>query len=82
MPHQLLTFINQEFIAYRSIPICDTQNKQKKKIFIDGLMTAARIVGVSYDELDKIVKANPPQADFETEDDLTIPTYIRNKKNK
>ncbi|OCH69559.1 hypothetical protein A6E00_08580 [Vibrio diabolicus] len=76
---ELLTLIEQEFIDYRGIPMSDSQRKHEKKQFINGLMTAARVVGITYDELNVIVEAHPP-ASLHNEDELSIPAYIRNKK--
>lgn len=77
---ELLTLIEQEFIDYRGIPMMDSQRKHEKKQFINGLMTAARVVGITYDELNTIVEAHPPASIQYHEDELSIPAYIRNKK--
>lgn len=73
---ELLIFIEQQFNEYRLIPKKNTQEKSEKKAFINGLMTAARIVGISYDELNVIVESTCIER--EESDDLSIPAYIRN----
>lgn len=77
---ELLAFIEQEFHNYSLMPIDNSQVKHEKKAFINGLMTAARIVGISYDDLNLIVKSTCVEPQEES-DNLSIPAYIR-KKNK
>ncbi|EIV8651628.1 hypothetical protein CGH02_23905 [Vibrio parahaemolyticus] len=77
---ELLALLSKECGEYSSIPESEQQQKRDKKSFINGLMTACRVVGISYDELNTIVEAMPKQAKFKDLDEqLAIPTYIRNK---
>ncbi len=74
---ELLDLITKEFRAYRAIPIEEVQHKHDKKQFINGLMIAARVVGINYDELNAIVESMPAM-EFK-EDDFITPAYIREK---
>lgn len=76
---ELLALLTQEYCYYCEIPASEVQKKCEKKSFINGLMTASRVIGISFDELNEIVGANT-ESTFESLDDkLAIPTYIRNK---
>ena len=75
---ELLTLIEQEFQEYRANSLHDSQLKRDKKAFINGLMTAARIVGISYDELNAIVESTSIKNEQESKSDLSVPAYIRN----
>lgn len=75
---ELLALITQEYCDYCEIPTSEVQKKREKKSFINGLMTASRVVGVSFDELNDIVGANPEPRFASLDDKLAIPTYIRN----
>ncbi|MFA0157635.1 hypothetical protein [Vibrio sp. 10N.261.46.A3] len=76
---ELLALLTQEYCDYCEIPVSEVEKKREKKSFINGLMTASRVIGVSFDELNEIVGANT-ESKFESLDDkLAIPTYIRNK---
>ena len=77
---ELLKLIEQEFHNYSLISMSSTQDKHEKKAFINGLMTAARVVGVGYDELNAIVQSTVSSGDKERCNDLSIPAYIRLKK--
>ncbi|HCG7189822.1 TPA: hypothetical protein NJ329_004522 [Vibrio parahaemolyticus] len=75
---ELLALITQEYGDYCEIPASEVQEKREKKSFINGLMTASRVIGVSFDELNEIVGADT-EPKFESLDDkLSVPTYIRN----
>ncbi|MDN3699350.1 hypothetical protein F0249_20025 [Vibrio sp. 03-59-1] len=75
---ELLALISQEYSDYCEIPASEVQHKREKKLFINGLMTASRVIGVGFEELNEIVGANT-ESKFESLDDkLAIPTYIRN----
>ncbi|WP_045466427.1 hypothetical protein [Vibrio hyugaensis] len=80
---ELLALITQEYDDYceipaSEIPASEVQEKREKKSFINGLMTASRVIGVSFDELNEIVGADT-EPKFESLDDkLSVPTYIRN----
>ncbi|TKF78441.1 hypothetical protein FCV62_12205 [Vibrio kanaloae] len=56
-------------------------SKDNKKEFINGLMTAARVVGVGYDELNLIVKYTASRGVKGIEYDLSTPAYIRQKNH-
>ncbi|EIT7126156.1 IS3 family transposase [Vibrio parahaemolyticus] len=61
---------------YSSIPASDKLQKRDKKYFINGLMTACRIVGISYEELSTIIDSMPKSPTFKDLDEqLLIPTY-------
>ncbi|BAC94586.1 conserved hypothetical protein [Vibrio vulnificus YJ016] len=76
---ELLALLTQEYRDYCEIPVSEVQQKREKKSFINGLMTACRVIGISFDELNEIVGVNT-ESKFETlEEKLEIPTYIRNK---
>ncbi len=46
---ELLSLIKLEYMDYRAVPLMEYQQEQEKTQFINGLMTAARAVGISYD---------------------------------
>nr|WP_321460322.1 hypothetical protein [uncultured Vibrio sp.] len=61
------------------MPESEQQQKRDKKYFINGLMTACRVVGVSFEELDSIIKSMPKQSKFKNLDEqLSVPTFVRN----
>ncbi len=74
---ELLDLITKEFRAYRTIPVGELQHKHDKKQFINGLMTAARVIGINYDELNAIFESMPAM-EFK-KDDFITPAYIREK---
>ncbi|OEE67474.1 hypothetical protein A1OO_17145 [Enterovibrio norvegicus FF-33] len=77
---ELLTLLSKECEAYASIPTSEDRKKREKKCFINGLMTACRVVGISFEELATIVESMPKQAAFnDLDEQLAIPTYVRNK---
>ena len=74
----LLTLLTQECELYSAIPVEEHQRKRDKKHFINGLMTACRVVGVSYGELNLIVEQTiKPIPVEDSEEQLSIPAYIR-----
>ncbi|WP_194435709.1 hypothetical protein [Vibrio fluminensis] len=75
---QLLAIITQEYGDYCEIPASEVQQKRDKKSFINGLMTAARAIGVSFDELNEIIGTNTKSKFKSLDDKLAIPTYLRN----
>ncbi|EPF7755504.1 hypothetical protein ACSVMW_004575 [Vibrio parahaemolyticus] len=76
---ELLALLTQECEIYSSIPSSDKLQKRDKKHFINGLMTACRVVDISYDELSAIIDSMPKSPTFKDLDEqLSIPTYIRN----
>ncbi|WP_455294127.1 hypothetical protein [Vibrio parahaemolyticus] len=76
---ELLALLSQECEIYSSIPSSEKLQKRDKKHFINGLMTACRVVGISYDELSAIIDSMPKSSMFKDLDEqLSIPTYIRN----
>ncbi|HGF5030959.1 TPA: hypothetical protein ACF31M_004572 [Vibrio parahaemolyticus] len=76
---ELLALLSQECEIYSSIPASEKLQKRDKKYFINGLMTACRVVGISYDELSAIIDSMPKSSMFKDLDEqLSIPTYIRN----
>ncbi|HAS6506016.1 TPA: hypothetical protein NGR73_004566 [Vibrio parahaemolyticus] len=76
---ELLALLSQECEIYSSIPASEKLQKRDKKHFINGLMTAGRVVGISYDELSAIIDSVPKSPIFKDLDEqLSIPTYIRN----
>ncbi|OED65907.1 hypothetical protein A165_00920 [Vibrio tasmaniensis ZS-17] len=78
---ELLAFIEEEFQKYSLMPTDNSQAKRDKKEFINGLMTAARVIGVGYDELNLIVKSTASRGVKGIEYDLSTPAYIR-QQNK
>lgn len=75
----LLALLMKECELYRYIPASEVQQKREKKCFIDGLMTACRVVGISYEELEQVIALMPKQDKFKDLDEqLSIPAYIRN----
>ncbi|EMK3307929.1 hypothetical protein WD374_004483 [Vibrio vulnificus] len=75
---ELLALLTQEYCDYCEIPASEVQRKREKKSFINGLMAASRVIGVSFDELNEIVGANTESKFASLDDKLAIPTYIRN----
>lgn len=76
---ELLALLTKECRLYSSIPASEQQQKRDKKCFINGLMTACRVVGISFEELNSIVESMPQQTKFKDIDEqLSIPTYVRN----
>ncbi|WP_434360528.1 hypothetical protein NF212_08200 [Parasalinivibrio latis] len=76
---ELLTLLTKECDLYSSIPASEQQQLRDKKNFIKGLMTACRVVGISFEELNSIIEAMPKHPKFNDIDELlSIPTYIRN----
>lgn len=65
--------------------------KVQTKSYIDGLMVAGRILGISFDELQQLLAqeqsnindhvTKSAQAELNNAEDLDIPTFIRNQKN-
>ncbi|WP_028021716.1 hypothetical protein [Enterovibrio calviensis] len=79
---ELLALLSKECEAYTSIPTSEAQIKREKKCFINGLMTACRVVGISFEELSAIVESMPKHGEFKDLDEqLAIPTYVRKKLN-
>ncbi|OCH36615.1 hypothetical protein [Aliivibrio fischeri] len=66
---EFLDYLDTQFKEYRNSP--SAGSKKEQKAFINGLMKAARIFGVTFDELEQVVKSNL------SEDYLDIPTFIR-----
>ncbi|EKF9373183.1 hypothetical protein O1B80_003442, partial [Vibrio cholerae] len=61
-------------------PDNEQQKKRDKKQFINGLMTACRVVGISFEELNSIIEQMPKRPIFKDLDEqLSVPTYVRNK---
>ncbi|MCG7496414.1 hypothetical protein MHO82_06035 [Vibrio sp. Of7-15] len=75
---EMLALLNKECHEYCLIPTNDIQHKREKKQFINGLMTASRVMGISYDELNEVIEAMPKPKFSSLDDKLAIPTYIRN----
>lgn len=76
----LLKLLKGECEKYTQIPSCESTVKREQKKFIYGIMTASRVVGISYEELETIVNAMSTQPEFKDLDEkLAIPTYIRDK---
>lgn len=77
---ELLALLSKECVEYSEIPTSEYQNKRDKKNFINGLMTACRAVGISFEELSVITESIPQQPKFNDLDEkLAIPTFVRNK---
>ncbi|CAH0525990.1 hypothetical protein VHP8226_01472 [Vibrio hippocampi] len=74
--NELMEVIEQAFIDYHTMTTDDITTKREKKQFIDGLMTAARVIGVHYEELDALTKAVPIMLQRQPID-MTTPAYIR-----
>ncbi len=83
---EFLDYLSVEFKEYCQIPSDEPQVKKEKKQFINGLMKAARIFGVSFDELNAVIESEKRNAGhthplFNPKDFIDIPTYIRNRVN-
>ncbi|ENM5787943.1 hypothetical protein QSX70_003471 [Vibrio metoecus] len=77
---ELLTLLSKECELYVSILDSGEQKKRDKKHFINGLMTACRVVGISFEELNSIIEQMPKRPIFKDLDEqLSVPTYVRNK---
>ncbi|KXF82834.1 hypothetical protein [Enterovibrio coralii] len=74
----LLDLLTKECDAYCLIPESELDLKRDKKHFINGLMTASRVVGISYEELNKIIENMPASKFSSLEEKLAIPAYLRN----
>ncbi|WP_349775432.1 hypothetical protein [Vibrio intestinalis] len=76
---ELLALLTKECELYSSIAVTERQQKRDKKCFINGLMTACRVVGISFEALNTIIESMPQQTKFKDIDEqLSIPTYVRN----
>jgi hypothetical protein len=76
---ELLALLKKECRLYSSIPVSEQQQKRDRKCFINGLMTACRVVGISFEELNSIVESMPQHTKVKDIDEqLSIPTYVRN----
>ncbi|SMY15400.1 hypothetical protein [Photobacterium aquimaris] len=76
---ELLALLTQQYREYCAIPLDEIQQKRDKKSFINGLMAASRVVGISYEQLNEIVGANAESRCVNLDNKLEIPTYIRHK---
>ncbi|MBV7297383.1 hypothetical protein [Enterovibrio paralichthyis] len=76
---KLLALIEQEYEEFCAIPIGEYRKVADKKSFINGLMTAARVIGVSYESLSEIVDAPPKITPTHLDEQFLVPTYIRNR---
>ncbi|EID0723913.1 MULTISPECIES: hypothetical protein [Vibrio] len=77
---ELLKRLSQECGEYCSIPESEQQVKRDKKNFINGLMTACRVVGISFEELSAVTDSMPKEPKFRNLDEkLSVPTFIRNE---
>lgn len=56
---EFLTYLSHELIQYNLIPNTDRTVKHAKKQFINGLMTASRYLGVSFEELQTMIDSQP-----------------------
>ncbi|KQA22626.1 hypothetical protein AAY55_16215 [Vibrio metoecus] len=75
-----MILLSKECELYASIPDNEQQKKRDKKQFINGLMTACRVVGISFEELNSIIEQMPKRPIFKDLDEqLSVPTYVRNK---
>ncbi|MDD1780035.1 hypothetical protein LRP49_02380 [Enterovibrio sp. ZSDZ35] len=74
----LLERLTRECEALCAIPENQHEQKREKKQFINGLMTASRLVGISYEELSAVIEAMPSSKFKNLEEKLNIPAYIRN----
>lgn len=79
---EFLDYLRKEFEQYRQIPSHECERLREKKAFLNGLMTSAKIFGVSFDELQSVVdsaEANAVKAVTlsENESILDVPTFIR-----
>ncbi|EGU31298.1 hypothetical protein VII00023_22984 [Vibrio ichthyoenteri ATCC 700023] len=72
---ELLDLIKLEFKDYSAISLTDHQRRHDKKQFINGLMTAARAIGISFEQLNAVVESF--QLTLCDCDDLSVPAYIR-----
>jgi len=83
---QFLTYLSNELMQYNLIPDADSVLKHDKKQFINGLMTAARYLGISFEEL-KIVIDSQPSIEIEQslqasiERYFDVPTVMRTNAN-
>lgn len=69
-----IKFLECEFLQYQKLT--DHSERQEKKQFINGLMTASRFFGVSYHELNAVVDVYRKE-NMQRDDYLDIPTFIR-----
>lgn len=74
---KFLDYLSHEYHAYCAIPTSDPQHKREKKQFVNGLMTASRLFGVSIDELNAVIDSKPQPPYANIDEMLEIPTYIR-----
>jgi|GEM_PF-2868728 len=77
-----LDYLRQEFEQYRQIPSYECEQLREKKAFINGLMTSAKIFGVSFEDLQEVVSSeavNKVKVVPLSENDsiLDVPTFIR-----
>ncbi|GEM78078.1 hypothetical protein [Vibrio superstes] len=68
--------LSEEYQQHLAIPATQSHKKRESKQFIRGLMTASRLLGVSFDELSEVVGCQSNQVSS-NEDMLEVPTYIR-----
>lgn len=73
---EFLALLKSEYELYCSMPSSSVQIKNDKKQFINGLMTASRIFGVSFEELKEIIYSD--SFDSLSDERLDIPPFIRN----
>lgn len=79
--NRLLDMVSKELEEYMSMPT-GTLSEQDKKQFINGVMTACRIAGISYSELEEVVQlegaeSQDPLPSRTSNESLHIPTFIR-----
>lgn len=76
----LLIVLKKECKLYSSIPECEQQQKRDNKNFINGLMTACRIAGISFEDLNLIIESMLQPSKFkDIGEQFAIPTYVRNE---
>lgn len=83
---EFLTYLSNEFRQYHLMPEADSVVKGEKKQFINGLMTASRYLGISFEELQTVIDSQPrieiEQALLSSIDTyFDVPTVIRKDSN-
>lgn len=89
MKQAFLKLLSDEFRTYYDLPLGERHKREQKRQYINGLMVASRLFGVSFEELDKVAKqshsqhasapGNTRQYSPAELDYLDIPAFIRNQ---
>ncbi|WP_417869482.1 hypothetical protein [Vibrio furnissii] len=79
-----LTHLKNELHNYHQLDSQNEQAKRERKLYINGMMVAARLLGVSFQVLEEITNNELKEhidllATLDQEAILDIPSYLRNK---